>query len=119
VLIPDGGVLIDTPGMRALALWDADEGMAAAFPDIEALAERCRFRDCNHVNEPGCAVIAAVAAGELSERRLASYRRLSEELVDLARRQDERSRREKKREGKIMGKAIKDYFKSHPEQKGR
>jgi len=119
VPLPDGGVLIDTPGMRALALWDAGEGMAAAFPDIEALAERCRFRDCNHVNEPGCAVIAAVATGELSERRLASYLRLSDELVDLARRQDEKSRRDKKREGKIMGKAIKDYFKSHPEQKGR
>lgn len=119
VLVPGGGVLIDTPGMRALALWDAEDGMAAAFPDIEALAVRCRFRDCTHDAEPGCAVIAAVAEGALPERRLASYRRLSDELVELSRRQDERARREKKREGKVIGRAIKDFYRTEPKRKGR
>lgn len=119
VLVPDGGVLIDTPGMRALALWDAGEGMAAAFPDIEALSVHCRFRDCTHDAEPGCAVVSAVDEGELPARRLASYRRLTDELSDLARRQDEKARREKKREGKILSKTIKEFYRHKPGGKGR
>jgi len=88
VLLPGGGVVIDTPGMRGLALWDAEQGMADAFADIDALAAECRFRDCGHRSEPGCAVVAAVESGELPAARLASYRTLSAELVDLARKQD-------------------------------
>lgn len=118
VFIPGGGVLIDTPGMRALALWDASEGMAAAFPDIEELAVQCRFRDCTHDTEPGCAVISAVDEGELPARRLASYRRLSNELVELSRRQDEKAQREKKREGKILSKTIKEFYRHKPGGKG-
>ena len=70
---PDGGLLIDTPGMRELQLWDTGEALAATFADIDALAAQCRFRDCRHRVEPGCAVVAAVGAGELPAGRLESY----------------------------------------------
>lgn len=98
VLVPDGGVIIDTPGMRGLALWDAEDGIASAFPDVDALSERCRFRDCTHESEPGCAVIAAVKAGLLPLRRLESYRALRTELAELSHKQDQKAWAEK--EGK-------------------
>ncbi len=117
ISLPGGGVLIDTPGMRALALWDSSEGLASAFPEIEALSERCRFRDCAHENEPGCAVIAAVESGELPARRLDSYRRLTAELSRLARRQDERAWRDKDQAMKKIAKAVKSYYKTEPKGK--
>jgi ribosome biogenesis GTPase len=92
IALPDGGVLIDTPGLRAVSLWEADEGLERAFPEIEALSRDCRFADCSHGNEPGCAVQAAVARGEIDPERLASYTRLNAELdrqVEIA---DERAR---------------------------
>lgn len=89
--LPDGGIIIDTPGMRSLALWDT-EGLYAAFPEISAAAERCRFRNCTHTDEPGCAVIQAVEAGEIAQRRLESFRILSSELADLAERIEVRER---------------------------
>lgn len=119
VVVPGGGVIIDTPGMRAVALWEAAGGMAAAFPEIDALAERCRFRDCQHENEPGCAVVAAVAAGEVPQRRLDSYRKLTAELEALARRQDEKGWREKEAANKEISKAVKRYYKADPKGKGR
>lgn len=120
IALPGGGVIIDTPGMRGLGLWDAKDGMAAAFPDIEELAEQCRFADCRHGSEPGCAVQAAVKDGMLSERRFMSWRRLNDELEELAVKQDERAwRQAEKREGKVLGKAIKRFFKDHPENKGK
>lgn len=72
--------IVDMPGVRGLGLWEAREGIGAAFSDIEELAGQCRFRDCKHVSEPGCAVLGAVEAGELEEVRLQSYRSLREEL---------------------------------------
>lgn len=117
VILPEGGVIIDTPGMRAIALWDAEEGMEAAFPDIEALAERCRFRDCGHADEPGCAVKRAVEEGDLAERRLESYLRLRAEMDELARRQDEKAWREKEQARKTISKAVNRYFKDHPKDK--
>ncbi len=95
VHVPDGGVVIDTPGMRGLALWDAEDGIARAFPDIDSLSELCRFRDCAHGDEPGCAVRRAVEEGTLSALRLESYRALQTELVQLGRKQDERAWAEK------------------------
>jgi len=74
-----GGLLLDTPGLRELQLTDCDEGVSATFADIASLAEHCRFGDCTHGNEPGCAVQEAIARGELSARRLASYRKLMRE----------------------------------------
>lgn len=119
VPIPGGGVIIDTPGMRAIGLWEAEDGLAAAFPDIEALAEHCRFRDCAHEDEPGCAVVAAADAGELPMRRLESYRRLTTELADVARRQDEKGWRDKERDGRIISKAAKRFYREEPKRRGR
>jgi len=81
VPLPGGALLVDTPGMRELQLWDnAREGLVAAFPDVLELAAGCRFRDCRHEAEPGCAVRAAIGAGALPEPRFASYLKLRAEL---------------------------------------
>ncbi|MFI5291981.1 MAG: ribosome small subunit-dependent GTPase A, partial [Candidatus Limnocylindrales bacterium] len=85
IRLPGGAILLDTPGMRSLALWD-DEGVQQAFADIEALALTCRFSDCRHAAEPGCAVRRAIAAGDLSERRLECQRKLEREMASLTRR---------------------------------
>jgi ribosome biogenesis GTPase len=87
-VLPDGGVLIDTPGMRELGLLDDVGGVEASFPDVAALAARCRFRDCAHEREPGCAVLAAVESGELPAERLESYRRLVAEIAAAERKRD-------------------------------
>jgi ribosome biogenesis GTPase / thiamine phosphate phosphatase len=78
-VLPDGGLLVDNPGMRELNLADVDVAAAAVFDDVEALARACRFRDCRHQAEPGCAVRAAIDAGSLDSRRLESYRKLASE----------------------------------------
>lgn len=87
VPLPDGGLLIDTPGLRAVSLWSSDEdtpfGLDRAFRDVVELAERCRFRDCAHETEPGCAVRAAIAEGKLVLERLLSWQHLSAELDAL------------------------------------
>ena len=111
VLMPDGGILIDTPGMRELQLWDAAESVAGAFADIDALAGGCRFRDCRHVSEPGCAVAAAVADGSLPAVRLESFRKLQDEQEHQATQQDERARIEVKRQGRIGAKALRSRLK--------
>lgn len=90
--LPQGGSVIDMPGVRGLGLWDADEGIGATFSDIEDLAQACRFRDCTHTNEPGCAVKQAVKAGELSPDRLESYVRLREESEQVKVRREEAQR---------------------------
>jgi ribosome biogenesis GTPase len=89
VLLPGGGVLVDTPGLRAVTLWLADEGLRRAFRDIEALAPECRFRDCAHDRDAGCAVQAAVARGEIDAARVEHYRQLDAELDTVARRESE------------------------------
>lgn len=97
-ITPSGALLLDTPGMRQLQLWEGDEGMGATFSDIEELAAGCRFRDCVHAGTPGCAVEAAVEAGEMDAARLASYRKLQGELRLIRIKQDEIARlREKQR----------------------
>jgi ribosome biogenesis GTPase / thiamine phosphate phosphatase len=78
--LPGGGLLLDTPGMRELGLWDAGDGVDQTFADVAELAAECRFRDCAHTGEPGCAVLAAVADGRLAAERLESYRKLLREL---------------------------------------
>ena len=97
ILIPGGGLVVDNPGMRELHLWLADEGLEDAFEDIGELAAHCRFSDCRHEGEPGCAVAEAIAAGTLNPERLASYRELQRELAELderlARRERSRGRR--------------------------
>jgi ribosome biogenesis GTPase / thiamine phosphate phosphatase len=80
--LPGGALMLDTPGMREFGLWDAAEGVDETFSDIVELAARCRFHDCSHRLEPGCAIAAAVREGRLDERRMRSYRRLAHELAD-------------------------------------
>ncbi|MBQ9002084.1 MAG: ribosome small subunit-dependent GTPase A [Eggerthellaceae bacterium] len=89
--VPGGGTIVDMPGVRGLGLWEADQGLGAAFPDVEALAAKCRFRDCMHGDEPGCAVRAAVEAGELATARVESYRSLAAEIADVRTRRKEAS----------------------------
>lgn len=79
VMLRSGAMIIDTPGMRELGMWDASDGLTTAFGDVEKFAAMCRFSDCRHENEPGCAVRAAIERGELSEERLDSYRKLTDE----------------------------------------
>ena len=97
VLLPGGGIVVDNPGIRELHLWLADEGLDEAFSDVVELASQCRFADCRHETEPGCAVQAALASGALSPERWASYRELERELAELeerlARRERSRARR--------------------------
>lgn len=90
VVLPGGGLVIDTPGLRSVGLTAADEAMELVFADVEELAAECRFGDCAHEGEPGCAVLAAVDSGELPERRLLSWRKLGKEAAWMARRQDAR-----------------------------
>jgi ribosome biogenesis GTPase len=96
VLLPGGGVVIDTPGLRELQLW-AGGGVDGAFADIEELAAACRFGDCSHTCEPGCAVLGGLESGELDPERLDSWRRLQRELRAIAIRSDARLRREERR----------------------
>jgi ribosome biogenesis GTPase / thiamine phosphate phosphatase len=105
VLVPDVGLVIDTPGLRELQLWDAG-GWAETFADLAALAERCRFRDCRHRQEPGCAVVAAVEAGALPASRHESYLKLSAEQEQLERQQDVRAQLDVKRQSKVGAKAL-------------
>jgi ribosome biogenesis GTPase / thiamine phosphate phosphatase len=111
VVLPGHGVLIDTPGMRELQLWETGESIAGTFADIEALAENCRFRDCQHQSEPGCAVRAAVDGGDLASVRLASFHKLAAEQAYQSRQQDQRAQIEAKRAGKIGAKAFRRDFK--------
>ncbi len=102
VVLAAGGCLIDTPGMRELTLWDAEEGLDQAFDDVEALAEGCRFSDCAHRTEPGCAVQAAVAAGTLDAGRLESFRHLQRELRYLEIRHDARARSDERKRWRAL-----------------
>jgi ribosome biogenesis GTPase len=110
VLLPDGGLLIDTPGMRELQLWDAG-GLPATFTDVAALAEHCRFRDCRHRGEPGCAVAAAVDSGELAGHRLEHFRKLAAEQEQAEREQDQRALIEGKRNSRVASKALRKRLK--------
>jgi ribosome biogenesis GTPase len=89
VSLATGALLIDTPGMRELQLWTSDDGLESAFADVAEFAGRCRFRDCVHESEPGCAVREAVEVGRLPPERLAHWHQLRRELAYLARKQDE------------------------------
>lgn len=101
--LPGGGVLIDTPGLRGVGLWDAEVGVGQVFSEIEELSARCRFHDCAHESEPGCAVRSAVDAGELPVRRLESYRKLMRENQWIVAKTDARLRAEIKKDWKRKG----------------
>lgn len=105
VAVPTGGVIIDTPGLRSLGLPGDGGGLAAAFADVEELAGECRFRDCRHAGEPGCAVAYAAEDGLLDAERLDSYRKLQREVAFEARRHDVRLRQAEQRKWKAITKA--------------
>lgn len=94
ILLPQGGLVIDTPGLRRIQLWGDESGLSQTFGDIEQLITRCRFADCQHQNEPGCAVRMALAAGDLEQDRYASYLRLQKEFHSLAVRKNVRQHRQ-------------------------
>jgi ribosome biogenesis GTPase / thiamine phosphate phosphatase len=98
LLLPSGGLYLDTPGMRELRLWESEEGLAATFDDVAAAAARCRFADCSHEQEPDCGVRAALADGTLDPERYESWRKLQNELRWLAVKQDARLRSEARKE---------------------
>jgi len=98
--LPAGGMIIDTPGLREAQLWAGDEALDNLFEDIEQLALACRFPDCEHLTEPGCAIKAALADGSLDPGRLASYRKLQRELRSIAARSDARLRADERRKWK-------------------
>ena len=108
VQLPGGGLLIDTPGMREVQLWIADDGLEEAFEDVTSLFAECRFSDCSHEAEPGCAVKAALAEGRLAAERWESYLSLEAELAHLERRIDKRAQAESRKRWKTMTKASRE-----------
>lgn len=106
-LLDSGAALIDTPGMRELQLWGDVDGLPGTFPEIEALARHCRFADCQHEEEPGCAVLAAVQSGDLDAGRLVNYHKLQRELQHLAAKTDRLEEQDLKRKSKEIPKAAK------------
>jgi ribosome biogenesis GTPase len=102
ILLPGGGIVIDTPGLRELQLGDGAAGFDTAFSDVDELAAGCRFNDCAHAGEPGCAVLAAVDAGTLAPERLESWRKLQRELHAIAIRNDHLLRKEETRRWKLL-----------------
>ena len=109
VRLAGGGLIIDTPGMRELQLWDGQGSLADVFVEIEQLARDCRFSDCEHAGEPGCAVASAIADGRLPESRLQSYLKLRRELAYLERKQDARAQHEEKQRIKSIMRSVRHH----------
>jgi ribosome biogenesis GTPase / thiamine phosphate phosphatase len=107
--VPGGGLVIDTPGLREIQLWAGAEALAEVFVDIEELALRCRFTDCRHETEPGCAVVAALEAGTLDTSRFTSYRKLQRELRAIQVKADVRLQIEERRKWKLIHKSVKQH----------
>ena len=118
LVLPEGGLLIDTPGMRELQLWGEGEDLDGAFDDIEAFAAECHFRDCTHAGEPGCAVRLAVSDGHIEGRRLESYHDLQREMRHLASRRDQKARVAVKASEKQLGRLIKRFSKQRRIHRG-
>lgn len=110
--LPRGGMLMDTPGMRELQVWAFGDDEVAGFGDVEELARACRFRDCQHRDEPGCAVLGAVREGKLSSDRLASFHKLQTELASQRRRQDAATRANTKRRWKSVSRSVRKLYKN-------
>jgi len=108
VPVPSGGLILDTPGMRELQLWDDNGGMSQTFDDVDFLAGRCRFRDCRHESEPGCAVLAAIEDGSLPEERLESFKKLQRELHRLRIKQDRRAQSEERRKRRVFERSLRN-----------
>ena len=107
IMMPQGGMVIDNPGIREIAFWEVDKGIEAAFPEIETLGLGCRFTNCSHTHEPGCRVLGAVDEGEISRDRLENYRKMKRELEYLAHRQHKSADRVEKERWKEVALKIK------------
>ena len=110
VVLAGGGVLIDTPGMRELQLWDAADGIGRAFGEIQELAARCKFRDCRHQSEPGCAVRAAVASEALASERLENFHKLAREEQFVEAKQDAALRSERRKELRRLMRSVNRFY---------
>ncbi len=119
VLLPCGAMVIDTPGLRELQLWDAEDGVSEAFADIDALAAECRFRDCRHVQEPGCAVRAALESGALEEARLENQRKLEREQEFLRHKMDPEARAEAHDRIKVSMRGVRQMYRQRDKDGGR
>jgi ribosome biogenesis GTPase len=106
IILESGGLLIDTPGMRELQLWEAGEGMSDNFSDIQEFADQCQFNDCKHEREPNCAVKAALENGELNVERFENYKKMQKELEFLASQQDKKLELERKERWKKIHKTM-------------
>jgi ribosome biogenesis GTPase len=109
-ILPSGVLLIDTPGLREVQLWATEGAVNETFPEISAMAEHCRFRDCQHAGEPGCAVAAAIDRGEIDAARLASLQRLRREVEHLERERDPLAASEHKRKLKSLFRAVEKQY---------
>ncbi|MDF1525014.1 MAG: ribosome small subunit-dependent GTPase A [bacterium] len=119
VRLPGGGAVIDTPGMREIQVWGDEEGLVEAFPEIEALTAACRFRDCRHDSEKGCAVLEALDSGRLDKGRFESYMKLRGEFESLEVRKSKNARLEERREGKRFAKMVREVKRHNPKRKNR
>jgi ribosome biogenesis GTPase len=111
-LLPKGGMVIDTPGIREIQLWSEQDDISSSFQDIEQLARECRFHDCSHGSEPGCAVQRAIAEGLIDSERFHNYKKLLKETSYLAARQDGKTRVEEKLKWKKISQWQKQYKKN-------
>ncbi len=116
-LLPCGAMIIDTPGLRELQLWNAADGLSQTFADVDTLASRCRFTDCRHQSEPGCAVQAALASGDLDVERLESWRKLGREQQFLLGKMDPEIRQYEKKRIKVLMRQIRNGY--HHRDKGK
>jgi ribosome biogenesis GTPase len=107
IMMPQGGMVIDNPGIREIAFWDDNDGIGVAFPEIENLAGQCRFSNCSHMHEPGCRVLQAVAEGQIPQGRLVSYHKMKRELAYLSKRQHKSADRVEKEQWKEVALKIK------------
>lgn len=117
ILMPNGSLVLDTPGMRELQLWDVEEGVETTFEDIEELAAECHFSDCKHQTEPRCAVREALESGALAQERFENYLKMRQELAYLARRQDQFLQRTEKNRWKKLSKLAEERSRSKREGK--
>jgi ribosome biogenesis GTPase / thiamine phosphate phosphatase len=111
ILLPSGGLIIDTPGMREIQMWGGDEGLQETFTDIETLSQQCHFRNCQHQNEPGCVVRQALNEGIIDRQRFSNYQKLQKEIDFLARKQDKRASLAEKEKWKKIHKEMRNHKK--------
>ena len=117
VLLDEGGAVIDTPGMREIQVWGDEVGLASAFPEIDELSRSCRFGDCRHDTEPGCAVLDSLEDGSLDKGRYENYAKLRMEFENLESRKAVSARREERRKGKRFAKMVREVNEFNPKRR--